>query len=344
MSWNIKTPGDYINGPLTVAGVTQFNSNVGIGIAAATNLHVASSSNTQFRIECTGTGAGATNRLQFKNASGAADVRTGVIEWYDVGAFKGDIRLLKAGGVQIRNSADSATFNLDDLGNLMLGTTSSGSGFTVQRSGSDSAEIKLNQTGASGRDWRIASTGSGYGSAGSLIFYDATAAAERARFNTSGAFVLGGGAVAANGVGIAFPAAQSASTDANTLDDYEEGTWTGTLKGLTSDPTTAVTATGRYTKIGRNVTVQISFEGVNTTGASGACYVIGLPFANGNMRTPGGCVSYLGLTFTGTITGLIDGSSSQIDFVDLRSNGAWVSAPHNPGTGRTISATATYSV
>ena len=32
MSWNIKTPGDYINGPLTVAGVTQFNSNVGIGV------------------------------------------------------------------------------------------------------------------------------------------------------------------------------------------------------------------------------------------------------------------------------------------------------------------------
>lgn len=33
MSWNIKTPGDYINGPLTVAGVTQFNSSVGVGIA-----------------------------------------------------------------------------------------------------------------------------------------------------------------------------------------------------------------------------------------------------------------------------------------------------------------------
>jgi len=31
MSWNIKTPGDYINGPLTVAGVATFNTHVGIG-------------------------------------------------------------------------------------------------------------------------------------------------------------------------------------------------------------------------------------------------------------------------------------------------------------------------
>ncbi len=165
-----------------------------------------------------------------------------------------------------------------------------------------------------------------------------------AYLNANGAFSLQNAVSNANGVGIVFPATQAASSNANTLDDYEEGTWTGTLKGLVSDPTTPVTATGRYTKVGRSVTVQISFEGVDTTGASGACYVTGLPFVNNNMRTPGDCVSYLGLTFTGTLTGLIDGSSSQIDFVDLRSNAAWVSAPHNAGAGRTIATTATYSV
>ena len=54
-----------------------------------------------------------------------------------------------------------------------------------------------------------------------------------------------------SGAGIAFPATQSASTDANTLDDYEEGTWTpadASGAGLTF---TSVTA--KYTKIGNMV-------------------------------------------------------------------------------------------
>ena len=41
---------------------------------------------------------------------------------------------------------------------------------------------------------------------------------------------LGLGATSpSSGTGIAFPATQNASSDANTLDDYEEGTWTPTL-------------------------------------------------------------------------------------------------------------------
>jgi hypothetical protein len=88
--------------------------------------------------------------------------------------------------------------------------------------------------------------------------------------------------VSSTGVGIAFPAfpaTQSASSDANTLDDYEEGTWTGTLTGTVSNPSTAVTATGKYTKIGNTVAVQVFFENKNTSGASGDARVSGLPFS-----------------------------------------------------------------
>jgi hypothetical protein len=78
---------------------------------------------------------------------------------------------------------------------------------------------------------------------------------ERARFNAGAPILcLSGGSTTATGTGIAFPATQSASTDANTLDDYEEGTWTpnqGT--GLTVIGT--YTPSGKYTKIGRSVTV-----------------------------------------------------------------------------------------
>jgi hypothetical protein len=65
---------------------------------------------------------------------------------------------------------------------------------------------------------------------------------------------VGNATPSASGAGITFPATQSASTDANTLDDYEEGTWTpnqGT--GLTVIGT--YTPSGKYTKIGRSVTV-----------------------------------------------------------------------------------------
>ena len=54
--------------------------------------------------------------------------------------------------------------------------------------------------------------------------------------------------------GIKFPATQVPSADANTLDDYEEGTWTPVLGGSggTSGQTYAAQA-GTYTKIGNRL-------------------------------------------------------------------------------------------
>ena len=70
---------------------------------------------------------------------------------------------------------------------------------------------------------------------------------------------VGGATPSASGTGITFPATQSASSDANTLDDYEEGTWTPTLS-FGSGSVTYTTQTGRYTKIGKLVTVQAYLE------------------------------------------------------------------------------------
>jgi hypothetical protein len=65
---------------------------------------------------------------------------------------------------------------------------------------------------------------------------------------------IGLGATAAGAGGIAFPATAVAVADANTLDDYEEGTWTPSLGGTA----TYLAQGGRYTKIGRIV----NFQGV----------------------------------------------------------------------------------
>jgi len=46
---------------------------------------------------------------------------------------------------------------------------------------------------------------------------------------------VGNATPSTSGAGITFPATQSASTDANTLDDYEEGTWTPVVVGSSTD-------------------------------------------------------------------------------------------------------------
>ncbi len=145
--------------------------------------------------------------------------------------------------------------------------------------------------------------------------------------------------------GINFPATQVASTDANTLDDYEEGTWTGTLKGLTTDPTTPVTATGRYTKIGRQVSVDINFSGVNTTGASGQIKVSGVPFtSNGTVPSTGPVMMSSIGTFTGVPVAFIGTGTTEIELYAFSSAGAQTFVTHNAGTARSLWVSLTYTV
>jgi len=88
---------------------------------------------------------------------------------------------------------------------------------------------------------------------------------------------VGNATPSASGAGISFPATQSASTDANTLDDYEEGTFTATITGMGSATNNNVTA--RYIKIGRVVTLYFPYTAYTTNAGSGASDVaIALPF------------------------------------------------------------------
>jgi hypothetical protein len=79
---------------------------------------------------------------------------------------------------------------------------------------------------------------------------------------------VGNATPSASGAGITFPAAISASSDANTLDDYEEGTFTPTITSG-AGAITSYTATGAYTKIGRLVTIAVTVTIDNAGTASG---------------------------------------------------------------------------
>jgi hypothetical protein len=88
------------------------------------------------------------------------------------------------------------------------------------------------------------------------------------------------GATSAAGTGIAFPATQVASSDANTIDDYEEGAFTPTISGTTTAGAGTYTAqTGRYTKIGNRVHFSIYLVWTAHTG-TGSLLVTGLPFTS----------------------------------------------------------------
>ena len=85
--------------------------------------------------------------------------------------------------------------------------------------------------------------------------------------------------IGTSGHGISFAASSDASGMTNELlDDYEEGTWTATLTGATSAPSSSQTQTGTYTKVGRLCTAEVYIQNKNTTGASGGLKVTGLPF------------------------------------------------------------------
>ena len=97
---------------------------------------------------------------------------------------------------------------------------------------------------------------------------------------------VGAATPSTSGSGISFPATQSASTDANTLDDYEEGDWTPSVGGTA----TYTARYGKYTKIGNVVTCQFKIQ-VNVIGTGSTNQLQGFPFVAANIADvqSGGC-------------------------------------------------------
>ena len=148
-----------------------------------------------------------------------------------------------------------------------------------------------------------------------------------------------------SGKGIDFSATAdgSGTMTSELLNDYEEGTWTGTLKGGTTDPTVPVTATGKYTKIGRQVTVTIYFNNVSTVGASGAVSITGLPFTEDGSRTVG-TVSTYSFNFDSGTTAICEINVTTIYLTALLSSSAWRDVLHVAGLNRYLRASITYTV
>lgn len=128
------------------------------------------------------------------------------------------------------------------------------------------------------------------------------------------------GLITASGGQIAFPATQSPSADPNTLDDYEEGTWTPVLTFATPGNLAVgyTTQAAWYTKIGRFVTVNFAVvtSSFTYTTASGNILVTGLPFSSindANYFAYAPCLYQAAAT--NNIVANITGNSNQIRFL-----------------------------
>lgn len=115
-----------------------------------------------------------------------------------------------------------------------------------------------------------------------VLFNDAGVVAGDAGlvYNKTTDALTAGSLVLTNGQ-IVFPATQVASANANTLDDYEEGTWTPVLGGDGGESgQTYTTQAGSYTKIG-NVCTALFFVTLSVKGTiTGNAVIKGLPFAS----------------------------------------------------------------
>lgn len=121
----------------------------------------------------------------------------------------------------------------------------------------------------------------------------------------------------------AFPASQNASSDPNTLDDYERGTFTPSLGGSA----TYTTQAGRYVKIGRVVNVWITIV-VNVLGTGSTTIISGLPFTSVNSgQNQSGSVGYFAALAANVIyiVSNVLSNSATISFNSINASGAGIS-------------------
>ena len=157
--------------------------------------------------------------------------------------------------------------------------------------------------------WRTAIAGT---AGNAITFTDAMTLNGSGGLRVLNTIGVGNATPSTSGAGITFPATQSASSDANTLDDYEEGTWTPT-QGAGLTVVGAFSSSGTYTKVGRMVTVRGALNGATSIAAVAGTVMCGaLPFtpSGSGLGTAvdngaaSGCVLYVS-----TVSGLLSVSN-----------------------------------
>ena len=303
-----------VNASAAIAG-TKISPDFGAQTIVTTGVHSAA------------LGAAATPSITF-----TGDLNTGI---YSPGADQ----------VAVATNGTGRVF-IDASGNVGVGTASPGYALDIasaDTTAGNALRLRQNATAtAAGLQFTDAGVTTQHGaivSDASSNLKFATGNTEKLRITSAGLVGIGTNASNANGgilqlsSGITFPATAVAASDANTLDDYEEGTWTPSIGGTA----TYNHQNARYTKIGRMVYVSAIF-GVNIIGTGSASVISGLPFggSSGNVGTEAGLsISYFANLASNVVSLSANANvGTNIDFYGLTAAGAGVTpiSPFQNGT------------
>ena len=239
--------------------------------------------------------------FQTYNSNATTDLKTWRFGGNDSGTFV-------ISTVNDAYSSSTDRLRIDSAGNAGVGVTpktwSLGKALEVGASGSAlwgrAAETFITNNTTYNGGWTYANNGAANylatGSDGEIYFGCAPTGTAAAGATFTNVFSVNKdktlalqGASSYAGTGISFPASQNGSTNPNTLDDYEEGTWTPSVGGSA----TYVAQVGAYTKIGRLVVATFEVN-ISSIGTGGTTSISGLPFTSFSSPTNGmgGSVGY----------------------------------------------------
>jgi phage-related tail fiber protein len=319
-----------IPGTLAVTGATTLDNTLTI----PDKIIHAGDTNTAIRFPANDTIAFETNGLESARIDSFGRFLVGTTSALNVGGAAGFESLQVTGiGMSLSNFAASGNGSILTLSRSLsevIGTNSAVASGTVLG--------LIDFTGANGSSYstaaRITAAVDGTPGAndmpGRLVFSvtadGAASPTEALRINNQREVLIGTGTSTANGGvlqlagGITFPATDVAASNGNTLDDYEEGTFTPIIEGTTTAGTgTYSVQDGRYLKIGKRVSFFVSLNWSAHTG-TGNIRVSGLPFTSANIRQPPLYVSCSNLTFSDQIAANMNNNVATFDLVQISSN------------------------
>jgi hypothetical protein len=216
------------------------------------------------------------------------------------------------------DTSETPRMVINKIGNVGIGTSTPTQKLHISQ---DSAfAIQMERTGASPSVCEISNSGSLLNlsaNSNGIAFLTGGTPTETMRITASGHAIIPNG--------VTLGTAAGTYNAANTLDDYEEGTWTPVPQDSSGNSGTAATALGNYTKVGNLVYLNFFLENIDTTGLTAGedLRITGLPFSS---KSVSGTQFYFGnlrmtnVAFEGDISlGILD-STDYIRIVETITN------------------------